>query len=101
MANYRRRIITRSLLAEYAYILAEGATLYTITDVPELGGWMSRAMEEHPLFERLTEAELAADPVTPLLITTSEEGQKVERNEGLTCVNVFRRIKAPAGLNVL
>jgi tRNA (guanine-N7-)-methyltransferase len=69
--------------------------------VPDLGEWMARAMEEHPCFVRLTEAEMQADPVTALLLTTSEEGQKVERNEGLTCVNVFRRIKAPAGLNVL
>ena len=30
-ANHRRRIVTRSLLAEYAYILAEGGVLYTVT----------------------------------------------------------------------
>jgi hypothetical protein len=34
VANYRRRIITVTLLAEYAYILAEGAILYTITGAP-------------------------------------------------------------------
>mmetsp|Transcript_10174 Transcript_10174/g.21203 ORF Transcript_10174/g.21203 Transcript_10174/m.21203 type:complete len:273 (-) Transcript_10174:2-820(-) len=101
VANHRRRIVTRSLLAEYAYILAEGGVLYTVTDVPELGQWMSNAMEAHPLFVRITEEELkASDPVYPLLTQSSEEGKKVQRNEGLTCINVFRRIKAPTSLSV-
>ena len=39
-ANHRRRIIQTSLLAEYAYCLAPGGLLYTITDVEELGEWM-------------------------------------------------------------
>ena len=32
-ANHRRRIIQRSLLSEYAYTLAVGGVMYTITDV--------------------------------------------------------------------
>ena len=40
-ANHRRRIIQRSLLTEYAYTLAVGGIMYTITDVEELGTWMS------------------------------------------------------------
>lgn len=44
-ANHRRRIIQTNLLAEYAYIMAPGAKLYTITDVEELGIWMVRAGE--------------------------------------------------------
>ena len=31
--NHRRRIIQTTLLAEYAYLLAVGGMLYTITDV--------------------------------------------------------------------
>lgn len=31
--NHRRRIIQTSLLAEYAYLLAVGGMLYTISDV--------------------------------------------------------------------
>ncbi len=38
--NHRRRIIQTSLQAEYAYCLAPGGMLYTITDVEELGSWM-------------------------------------------------------------
>ena len=38
--THRRRIISRAQLADYAYLLAPGGMLYTITDVPELGQWM-------------------------------------------------------------
>ena len=38
--NHRRRIVSPNLLHEYAYILAEGALLYTVTDVKELHDWM-------------------------------------------------------------
>lgn len=39
-SNHRRRIINTSLITEYAYVLAPGGMLYTITDVQELGEWM-------------------------------------------------------------
>ena len=39
-STQRRRIISRAQLADYAYVLAPGGMLYTITDVPELGAWM-------------------------------------------------------------
>ena len=39
-SNHRRRIINSSLLTEYAFVLAPGGLLYTITDVEELGIWM-------------------------------------------------------------
>jgi hypothetical protein len=38
-ANHRRRIIQRTLLTEYAYLLRPGGLLYTITDVEDLGNW--------------------------------------------------------------
>jgi tRNA G46 methylase TrmB len=44
VANHRRRIIQPTLLTEYAHIMAPGGWLYTITDVPELGEWMVRAV---------------------------------------------------------
>ena len=55
VANHRRRIVTVNLLAEYAYIMQEGGILYTVTDVPELGEWMSNAMEK---------VRLARTPIT-------------------------------------
>ncbi|GAQ88882.1 tRNA methyltransferase [Klebsormidium nitens] len=90
--NHRRRIITHALLAEYAYCLAPGGRLYTITDVAELGEWMRTTLEQHPLFQPLTPEELAADPVVALLDTSSEEGQKVERNQGQTHRAIFKRV---------
>lgn len=51
-SNHRRRIIQTSLLAEYAYCLAVGGMLYTVTDVQELGEWMRAKLDAHPLFER-------------------------------------------------
>ena len=62
-ANHRRRIIQTALLAEYAYVLAVGGVLYTITDVPELGEWMASKLDAHPLFERYIPQDLASLPV--------------------------------------
>ena len=47
--THRRRIISRAQLADYAYLLAPGGMLYTITDVPELGQWMRDKVRPHPL----------------------------------------------------
>lgn len=94
-ANHRRRIIQTSLLAEYAYVLALGGVLYTITDVPELGSWMQTKLDAHPLFERIGDAELEHDPAANLLTSASEEAQKVARNEGKTFRNVYRRVEDP------
>lgn len=47
-----------SLLAEYAYVLAEGALAYTVTDVEELHTWMVQHFTAHPLFEPLTQEEM-------------------------------------------
>ncbi|XP_074559466.1 tRNA (guanine-N(7)-)-methyltransferase-like [Curcuma longa] len=35
----------------YAYALELGGIIYTVTDVEELGDWMSSCLEDHPLFE--------------------------------------------------
>ncbi|BBN02144.1 tRNA (guanine-N7-)-methyltransferase [Marchantia polymorpha subsp. ruderalis] len=90
--NHRRRIISQALLAEYAYIMAIGGIIYTITDVEELGEWMKSNLDAHPLFEPLSEAELAKDPVVDLLTSATEEGQKVARNSGETYRAIYRRI---------
>ncbi|KAG5034327.1 hypothetical protein JHK87_009237 [Glycine soja] len=90
--NHRRRVISPFLLDEYAYVLEVGGIIYTISDVEELGDWMKFCLENHPMFEALTEKELEADPVVKLLSSATEEGQKVARNEGQTFQAVFRRI---------
>nr|CAD1826800.1 unnamed protein product [Ananas comosus var. bracteatus] len=66
--------------------------IYTITDVEELGDWMRSCLEEHPLFEAVSEEELETDPVVKLLSSATEEGQKVARNGGQTFKAVYRRV---------
>ena len=67
--------------------------MYTITDVPELAEWMRSKVALHPSFRPLTEEELEADVAAGLLVTSSEEGQKVERNSGQ--VNAFHDLASP------
>lgn len=64
--NHHRRVISHHLLEEYAYILAVGGIMYTITD-EELGEWMKGCLEDHPMFKALTEEELEAEPAVKLL----------------------------------
>jgi tRNA (guanine-N7-)-methyltransferase len=96
-ANHRRRIVQRTLLAEYAYLLAPGGILYTITDVEDVGVWMREKLAAHPLFEEVPDAELEGDAAAALLEHGTEEGQKVQRNEGRTWRAVFRRLPEPEG----
>ena len=75
---------------------------------------MAGHLEAHPLFERVSEEELvrvlinsvsvtysslpdragcqALDPTVPVVQTYTEEGKKVERNQGSKHLAVFRRI---------
>ncbi|KAK0409822.1 hypothetical protein QR680_004781 [Steinernema hermaphroditum] len=93
-AKHKWRIITPALIAEYAYLLRPGGIIYTISDVEDLHIWMKKHLSEHPLFEELSPAEMEADPVVPLLFESTEEGQKVTRNEGSKFPAVFRRLDA-------
>jgi tRNA (guanine-N7-)-methyltransferase len=90
--NFRRRIVTPALASDYAYLLRPGGCLYTVTDVPDLGGWMAASLDAHPLFRRMTDAELAADPAAALLDSATEEGQKVARNAGSTWKACYVRL---------
>lgn len=92
-SNHRRRIISSSLLAEYAYVLEEGGILYTVTDVEELHQWMVKHLTEHPLFRRMTDEELATDLCIDLVLNSSEESRKVDRVNGKKYLAVFQRIK--------
>ena len=94
--KHKWRIISTTLLAEYAYVMAVGGIVYTITDVKELHDWMVEHFVEFPLFERVSEDNLQHDPVIPKLYESTEEGQKVSRNKGDKYLAVFRRIEDPA-----
>ncbi|RUS23120.1 m7G tRNA methyltransferase [Endogone sp. FLAS-F59071] len=61
--KHKARIISETLLAEYAYVLRVSGVLYTITDVKDLHDWMVKHLDQHPLFERLTEDECLSYPL--------------------------------------
>ncbi|XP_063225014.1 tRNA (guanine-N(7)-)-methyltransferase isoform X2 [Bacillus rossius redtenbacheri] len=96
-AKHKWRIINKTLLAEYAYVLAEHAVVYTVTDVEDLHHWMVQHFQDHPLFERIPDEELSGDPVVEKLYDSSEEGQKVTRNKGRKYLAIFRRRADPTG----
>ncbi|GAB9463193.1 hypothetical protein Gpo141_00000662 [Globisporangium polare] len=89
--NHRRRIVSTALLAEYAYLLAPGGILYTITDVEELHNWHVEKCTSHPCFTRISDEELSTDPCVEAMTEETEEGKKVARGGGKKYVAVFRR----------
>jgi len=94
--KHKWRIISPTLLAEYAFVLRPGGLIYTITDVKELHEWMVAHISAHPLFERVSAVEADADPVLEKIRNSTEEGQKVSRNGGEKWPAVFRRVANPS-----
>lgn len=90
--KHKWRIVSSTLLAEYAYILAVGGLMYTITDVLEVHDWMVKHFTEHPLFKRVENSELKDDLCYKAIFISTEEGKKVTRNKGEMFPAVFRRI---------
>ena len=96
--KHKARIISPTLLAEYAYVLRPGGIVYTITDVKDLHDWMVKHLTEFPLFERIEEEELILEgkgTVVEAVKTATEEGRKVERNKGDKWFAAFRRLEKP------
>ncbi|KAM9321185.1 tRNA (guanine-N(7)-)-methyltransferase [Gastrophryne carolinensis] len=91
--KHKWRIISSTLLAEYAYVLRVGGMVYTITDVEEVHEWMVKHFTEHPLFDRVSKEDLADDIIIDKLGTSTEEGKKVQRNNGKNFLAVFRRVE--------
>ncbi|KAF4614101.1 hypothetical protein D9613_007693 [Agrocybe pediades] len=93
--KHKARIISPTLLAEYAYVLRVGGIVYTITDVKDLHEWMKAHLTAFPLFEPVDEQTLRAEgkgPIVDAVYTSTEEGKKVERNGGEKWLACFRRI---------
>ncbi|KAJ3734191.1 putative methyltransferase-domain-containing protein, partial [Lentinula guzmanii] len=96
--KHKARIISPTLLAEYAFVLRPGGIVYTITDVKDLHDWMKTHLENFPLFEPVSEEELRAEgkgDIVDAVYTSTEEGKKVERNKGEKWLACFRRIEVP------
>lgn len=95
--KHKARIISPTLLAEYAYVLRPGGIVYTITDVRDLHDWMRSHLEAFPLFESVSEEALRTEgkgPILDAVYCSTEEGKKVERNHGEKWLACFRRIEA-------
>ncbi|KAF9962011.1 tRNA (guanine-N(7)-)-methyltransferase (tRNA(m7G46)-methyltransferase) [Mortierella alpina] len=90
--KHKARIITPTLLSEYAYVLRPGGIIYTISDVKDLHLWMVKHLDAHPLFVKIPDEELVDDPAVEHVRTATEEGQKVERNKGDKYLACYRRI---------
>ncbi|XP_077644756.1 tRNA (guanine-N(7)-)-methyltransferase [Lonchura striata] len=93
--KHKWRIVSPATLAEYGFVLRPGGLVYTVTDVPELHQWMLQHFGEHPLFEPLPPAQLAAEPLVPLLPSVTEEGQRARRAGRAPNCAVFRRRPDP------
>jgi tRNA (guanine-N7-)-methyltransferase len=93
--KHKARIISETLNSEYAYVLAPGGIVYTITDVHDLHEWMVEHFEKHQSFERVGDEEVEADPCVHIMKTETEEGKKVERNGGMKFVALFRKLEDP------
>src|ERR1700731_617861 len=95
--KHKARIISPTLLAEYAYVLKPGGIVYTITAVADLHHWMKSHLEAFPLFDFVDEETLRKEgkgPVLDAVYKSTEEGKKVERNNGEKWLACFRRVEA-------
>ncbi|PBP20692.1 hypothetical protein BUE80_DR008561 [Diplocarpon rosae] len=93
--KHKARIVSTTLNSEYAYVVRPGGIIYTITDVEDLHKWMVQHFEAHLSFERVSEEEQEADPCVNIMRVETEEGKKVERNQGQKFVALFRRLGDP------
>jgi len=88
--NHRRRIVSPSLLTEYAAALRVGGVLFTITDVPKLHDWMREHLEEHPSFAPVHAA--ADDPCVIAMRMATDEARKSLREGREHQWNAYRRV---------
>lgn len=93
--KHKARIVSTTLNSEYAYVMKPGGKVYTITDVEDLHLWMVEHLQAHPSFERVNQEEEEADECVSTMRSETEEGKKVERNNGKKFVAVFRTLEHP------
>ncbi len=93
--KHKARIVSKTLNSEYAYAMKFGGIVYTITDVKDLHEWMLQHFEAHPSFERISTQEQEEDECVQVMRMETEEGKKVDRNQGEKFVACFRRLEDP------
>ena len=90
--KHKARIISPTLLSEYAWVMRPGGLLYTATDVPDLHEWMKSHLNAHAQFERVSDTDLVDDPAVMCVLNKTEEGAKVDREGRSKMLAVYRRI---------
>ena len=93
--KHKARIVSTTLNSEYAFVMRPGGIVYTITDVEDLHNWMTKHFGTHPSFERVGEKEQEEDLCVQTMRIETEEGKKVERNDGQKFVACYKRLKDP------
>ena len=95
--KHKARIVSNTLNSEYAYVLRPGGVIYTITDVEDLHDWIVEHFDDHASFEAIHEEELegVGDQCVTAMKRETEEGKKVERNNGRKFVACYRRLDDP------
>lgn len=86
--KHKARIVSKSMLDIYQYVIKPNGLLYISTDVKELFEYMCNCIEEHPLFSRIPEEEALKDPLYNIIIETTEESKKADMKHS----NKFRAI---------
>ncbi|KAI5160463.1 tRNA (guanine-N7-)-methyltransferase [Nematocida ausubeli] len=89
--KHKARIISKSMLDIYQYVIEPNGLLYISTDVDELFQYMTACLEEHPLFLRLPEEEAEKDPLYHVIIETTEESKKADMKHSNKYRAIFRR----------
>jgi tRNA (guanine-N7-)-methyltransferase len=98
--KHKARIITPTLLSEYAYYIREGGWVYIATDVLDLYDWMFMCLSQHPLFKQVQNESIPKnDPVINHVLYSTEEGKKVSREGRSRFFAVFERVLHPSEAN--
>ena len=91
----RQRIISFTLLAEYAYVLRPNGILYTVTDVEELHEWMQQRLLGFPLFRRRSASEESNDPICEIIRNQTDEAKRVEKGGRTKHFASYQRLSDP------
>jgi tRNA (guanine-N7-)-methyltransferase len=68
-----------------------GGKIYVISDVKDLFDWEFEHLQMHPLFEKVHDNEIKADPCIRFMMEGTDEAKKVIKNEGKMWYSVFRK----------
>lgn len=115
--KHKARIVSPTLVAEYAYVMRPGGRVYVITDVRDLYDWIRACFDgtaatenddgdeknsedeaadaRRDLWEEVPEDEREGDVCMRAVREETEEGRKVQRNGGDKFVACWRRRRDP------